>query len=325
MADDVVLAPFGSDGVWLRCALHNHTTESDGMLNPFMLRRYYTLGGFDVLAITDHDRLTSPPDTPDRGPTAMVLTGTEISLRAPVSGGPLHLLALGVSEMPAVTTDTSLTDAVDAVQALGGVAIVAHPWWTGLLPEELGNLDGVVAIEVYNGGCEMEQGRGSSGQYWDAVLARGVRVGAVATDDHHLPGFNAFHGWTMVRARERTPEAVLAALREGAYYASCGPVIRSICFEGGDLVVETSPARSIAAVGPPPHGGRVNAGAHGLALHGRRRMTESGLREGVVEGELLTSARFPRFPGLPWLRVEVLDAQGRCAWSNPIWLDGALA
>jgi hypothetical protein len=125
----------------------------------------------------------------------------------------------------------------------------------------------------------------------------------------------------MVRARERAPEAVLTALRSGACYASCGPVIRAIRFEGGELVVETSPARAIAAVGPPPYGARVNAGAHGLALYGGRRRGESGLREGVIEGELLTYARFPRFKGLRYLRVEVIDAQGRYAWSNPIWLD----
>jgi hypothetical protein len=321
MSADGAVRPFDGDGVWLRCSLHAHTTESDGMLSPFMLRRYYTLGGFDVLAITDHDLLTPPPEQADRGPMLLLLPGAELSLRAPVSGGPLHVVALGIRELPAYTAETPLAEVVEAVNGQGGVAVVAHPWWSGLLPDELGDLAGVAAIEVYNGGCEVEQGRGNSALYWECLLARGVRMNAIATDDHHLPGFNAFQGWTMVRARERTPEAVVAALRSGAFYASNGPTIRSIRSEGGELVVETSPVTSIAAVGQPPYGARVNAGPHGLSIWGQRRMEESGLREGMIEGEALTWARFPRFPGLRYIRVEVIDARGRYAWSNPIWLD----
>jgi hypothetical protein len=56
------VAPFdGQPGVWLRCALHAHTTGSDGWLTPTMLRRYHAIAGFDVLAITDHDHFTPAP------------------------------------------------------------------------------------------------------------------------------------------------------------------------------------------------------------------------------------------------------------------------
>jgi predicted metal-dependent phosphoesterase TrpH len=323
MAGDGSIAPFGMDmdGIWLRCSLHAHTTRSDGMLDPFMLRRYYTLGGYDVLAISDHDQLTEPPEREEPYETVLLLPASEISLRAPVSGGPLHVVALGIRAMPGLTEASTLPEAVRAIDQQGGIAIVAHPWWSGLLPEELGDLDGVAAIEVYNAGCEIEQGRGYSGQYWDALLARGIRMNAIATDDHHLPGFNAFHGWTMLRARERTPEAVLEALRAGAFYSSCGPAFRDIRLEGDELVVETSPVRSIAAVGQPPYGARVNAGSHGLAIFGRRKMTASGLREGIVDGEPLTEARFPAMPGLRYVRIEIIDAQGRYAWSNPLWVE----
>ena len=48
------MTPFEGDGVWLRCALHAHTTNSDGEMSPDMLVRHYEWAGFDVLAITDH-------------------------------------------------------------------------------------------------------------------------------------------------------------------------------------------------------------------------------------------------------------------------------
>ena len=56
------VAPFdGGEGVWLRCAFHVHTTESDGWLTPDIQRRYHSWSGYDVLAITDHDRHTPEP------------------------------------------------------------------------------------------------------------------------------------------------------------------------------------------------------------------------------------------------------------------------
>ena len=45
----------------LRGAFHNHTTESDGWLTPQIQRRYHAMAGYDVLAITDHDRRTLEP------------------------------------------------------------------------------------------------------------------------------------------------------------------------------------------------------------------------------------------------------------------------
>lgn len=92
------IAPFdGAPGVWLRCALHTHTTNSDGWLPPAMLRRYHGTAGYDVLAITDHDQFTKPPEGQD---DMLLIGGAELSLRAPASRGPLHVLAIGVTEMP---------------------------------------------------------------------------------------------------------------------------------------------------------------------------------------------------------------------------------
>jgi len=199
------------------------------------------------------------------------------------------------------------------------VPIVAHPWWSGLQPDELGELPGVAAIEVYNAGCEVEQSRGDSAQYWDMLLAKGIRVNAIATDDHHLPGFDSLLGWTMVKAAARTPEAVVAALDAGHFYSTTGPAILALRIDNDGVQVDCSPARSIAAVAQPPFGVRVNAGAHGQTQPGETALQPSGWREGAVDGELLTQGRFPHFPGAGYVRFEVTDARGRKAWTNPIW------
>jgi predicted metal-dependent phosphoesterase TrpH len=52
-------APWATDGIWLKCALHAHTTRSDGELSPRDLAGHYARAGYDVLALTDHWRISN--------------------------------------------------------------------------------------------------------------------------------------------------------------------------------------------------------------------------------------------------------------------------
>ena len=78
-------------------------------------------------------------------------------------------------------------------------------------------------IEVYNAGCEIENGRGLSTVHWDMLLDSGRSCFAVACDDTHYAGFDSGYAWTMARVSEPTPAALLEALRTGAGYGSTGP------------------------------------------------------------------------------------------------------
>ena len=63
-----MIDPWTSDGIWLRCALHAHTTRSDGELAPPGISPATTQrAGYDVLAITDHWRITGD-DSVDAAP-----------------------------------------------------------------------------------------------------------------------------------------------------------------------------------------------------------------------------------------------------------------
>ena len=44
-------SPFASEGEWLKCALHTHSSVSDGTLPPNLLARAYEEAGFDVLSM----------------------------------------------------------------------------------------------------------------------------------------------------------------------------------------------------------------------------------------------------------------------------------
>jgi len=314
------IAPFdGESGVWLRCALHSHSTESDGWLSPEMLRRYHAFGGYDVLAITDHDRYTSEPSGDD---DLIIIGGTEISLVAPKSGGPLHLLGLGISSMPDVTLESSLTEACTAVIAAGGLPFVAHPVWSGLLTDEVEGIELAAGIEVYNSSCRVEQDRAHADAHWDLWLSRGLKLGGIATDDLHYPGYEAFQAWTMIHARARSRDAVIEALRAGRFYSTTGPRINELTFSDGVLKIGCTNAKAVTALANPPYGARITAGHHELTFRAARLRTGDGqAMEGIINGDQLSGAIFQSHPAVRYVRLIIEDDQGRRAWTNPIYRD----
>lgn len=318
MTNNGAIAPFdGQSGVWLRCALHAHSTDSDGWLSPLMLRRYHALAGFDVLAITDHDRFTTEPEDDD---DLLIIGGIEISLVAPKSGGPLHLLGIGVTGMPEVSADSTLTEACSAVIAAGGVPFIAHPVWSGLLTDEVDGIELAGGIEVYNSSCWVEQDRAHADAHWDLWLSRGLKLGGIATDDLHYPGYEAFRAWTMVYARERTRDAVVEAIKTGRYYSTTGPRITDLNFTDGVLTVGCTPAKSVTALANPPYGARITAGHHELTFRAARLRTPDGqAMEGIINGDLLSGAIFRSHPNVRYVRIVIEDDQGRRAWTNPIY------
>src|SRR5215218_7343036 len=125
-----MLDPFTGTGVWLRCALHAHTTNSDGELPPGELVRHYEAAGFDVLAITDHWVRTAQPP----GDRLLVVPGTELDAALGRNGGYAHLLAFGIDADPEPPAEEfpGLPETAKWISASGGVPYIAHTYWSGL-------------------------------------------------------------------------------------------------------------------------------------------------------------------------------------------------
>ncbi len=304
--------PFASSGSWLRCALHAHTTNSDGELSPGELVRHYESAGYDVLAITDHWVRTAEPST-DR---LLVVPSTELDARLGSDGGYAHVLALGLEADPEPPAEPGafpgLAETAAWVAERGGVPYIAHTYWSGLRPDDWEEVEELVGLEVYNAGCELEVGRGLASLHWDEVLEHGRVCFGIATDDSHHPRYDTSLAWVWARCSERSPAAVLEALRVGAFYSSAGPRILALVVEEGGVEVRCTPARSVTLLAGRARGARANAGEDGY----RHRAEILELDEA---GEIV-AARLERAAGTPYGRLEVADSQGRTAWTNPLWI-----
>jgi hypothetical protein len=304
---------FHDDGIWLRCQLHAHTTNSDGDASPQALCDHYADAGFDVLAITDHWGVTTAEH--DR---LLLVPASELSARTGGPSGEAEALALGVAELPEPREPFPDVESMAAwIAERGGVPILCHPYWSGFGSEVALAAPSLAGIEIWNGSGEVLQGNGLSTVHWDDVLQTGRMLTGIATDDCHTPGEDSRLGWTWVLAAERSADGVLAALRDGRSYGSAGPRLLDVEVAPDGVVVRCTPARAIRLRTGAWDGCAVNADAD-----------EGDWRGRPVERDddgLLTVARLDRPEIWDWGRVEVEDTRGRRAWGNPFHFEPATA
>lgn len=296
---------FRAPGRFYRGNIHTHSTRSDGVRTPEEVCRVYRENGYDFLCLSDHFlREFDFPivDTTDfRRPEFSTIIGAEIHAPANSHGEIWHLLACGLplDFAPPSEDEDAVSLARRATEA-GAFLGIAHPQWSGLSIEDGRQMATIAhAVEIWNTGCAVDCDRGDGTSLLDALLNEGHRLLAYACDDAHFKARDWFGGWMMVKAQENTPEALLAAMKRGDFYSSRGPVIEAIDIDGDVVHITSSSARGIMVLG-------------------------RGSRAEYVDyaDQPNTGATLPlaRFAG-DWCRIVVVDAAGRQAWTNPIWLD----
>lgn len=302
---------FIAPGRFWRGNLHTHSTRSDGVLEPAEVCRRYKAEGYDFLALTDHfiGRYGYPiVDTvPMRGAGFTTILGAELHSGAMANGELWHILAVGLPAgfapsnspdfLPVPGQETGPEIAARAVAA-GAFVAVAHPQWSGLTLADARSITAAHAVEVYNHGCATGCDRPDGFAIADLLLTEGRKLSLIATDDAHFSEPDHFGGWVMVKAQANTPEDLLQALKDGAFYSSQGPLLHDVRLEDDHVVIESSAVVSAVAIG---HGTGAKA----------------------VHGHSLTRSEVPlaRLNNSRWVRVAVIDAAGKRAWSNPIWRD----
>ncbi|HEX7290706.1 MAG TPA: CehA/McbA family metallohydrolase [Conexibacter sp.] len=295
-------------GRFHRGNLHCHSDRSDGALSPAELVRSYREAGYDFLAITDHfeERFGWPvTDTrPLRGDGFTTLVGAELSSADWSDPSVYWVAAVGLPPDFRPPRAGDHAEAIARAAAAGAFVCLLHPGLNGLRADAADRLpafDAVEAVEVYTHQSWIYRpDTAVAAPFLDALLEGGRRLGAVAGDDAHFrDGPDAFGAWVEVFARACAPDALLAALKAGSYYATQGPRIDSLALDGDELRVRCSPAARVLLTGPA-----------GRWRRWRWRLAEPLLTEAVFS--------ISDFRG-SFCRVTVVDADGRRAWSNPIW------
>ncbi|MGD8519478.1 MAG: CehA/McbA family metallohydrolase [Anaerolineae bacterium] len=291
--------PFRQPGQWYKGSLHIHSTASDGQRTPEQVVAWYRGQGYHFLALTDHGVYRDGQRVAD---DFVTLSGIELEGVDPACGR-YHLVGLGMQRPPGIglRRDLALPEMVARLRTAGGRAVLAHPYWSGLMSKDLVGLTGCLALEVYNGGCEVDDAKGFSGVHWDDLLAAGDRLWGVAVDDAHWRSGtkDAGLGWVWVKAASLTQTAILDALDAGHFYASSGPEIHDLALEGDRVRVQCSPAVAIDFVGSGPYSRRVAA----------------------PPGQTLTEASYHLREGQRYVRVACQNGAGHWAWGNPIFLE----
>lgn len=135
-----------------------------------------------------------------------------------------------------------------------------HPnFHYGITAEDLMRVRGENFFEVYNGHPSVNNSgddtHPSADRMWDIMLTRRIAelgmpiMYGLATDDghdyHNIPSraSEPGRGWINVLAPELTPEALIASIEQGRFYASSGVALQSVetSADGMHVVVEADP------------------------------------------------------------------------------------
>ena len=182
--------------------------------------------GLDFLVISDHDDVRAQSDPGFGSPAVVGVPAYEASL----AGGHAQLLGAG-ARLDEGTGDVASTNALaDALRAGGGVFQANHPsyrgtaeftsceqadaaaWTANPLHWKYGFAVPPDSIEVWNTTTLLQPAQ----LYYECWLQRGARIGITGgSDSHGASQANVALPTTWVLARDRTPAAILDAIRAG--------------------------------------------------------------------------------------------------------------
>ena len=256
--------------------LHMHTTASDGCDMPLAMAIRSREVGMDFIAVTDHDNY--PPSceaiqaAAAVGLNLLILPGEEVTVRE-IGGHILSLNAsgwvgkarhgpdndeqraailrdeIGARPLVAPLTAEQYSHAVWTVREirrLGGLAILAHPFWKGtthkyyppralvdqLLRDEL--CDG---IELLGGTPSTEGNRLAIARYCDEAQ-RGRRLPVVGCSDAHGQEGSLGRYWTVAFAADLTAAAIGQAVADLRSVACQAPPGGDAAIYGPSALVE---------------------------------------------------------------------------------------
>lgn len=307
---------FDPSSTFYRGNLHLHSNRSDGTRSPEQVVDDYRSRGYDFISLTDHFLPASRFRKDDPcfidvtdvrqfdDHDFVTIPGAEIHGDAMENGELWHFVANGLPlDFPAWKPEERGIDIAKRAVDAGAFVSLAHPYWNAVSETDaLAAASVVHSVEIYNHASEVGVQRGYGLHQAEVLLAKGNRLSLNAADDAHFKHpmgafMDGFGGWVQVKAASLTAGALVAALKAGQFYASQGPEFDRVQIIDNTVRITCSPVRQIVVSG---------IGATYQRFH---------------DGSILdVEAQLPAREKTPYIRITIVDADGRSAWTNPIWL-----
>jgi hypothetical protein len=296
-----IINPYAPGDPWIKGNLHTHTNESGCGYYPLSdVAAVYNNAymNYDFIAITDHCKLIDVSAVKSNR-NFIIFSGTEFKKDS------YHALAINIDSYDDELGDTSHQKLFDAVNKQGGINIICHPhiyrndYWP---LERLLKLSGYIAIEIFNNNVKMNNaGRAVATDIWDQLLSKGRKIWGIASDDfHHYSRCGG--GFIMVMA-EKNKEAILKAIKRGAFYSSSGVLLKNIAVHDNKTI-------TLSAASPRV----INTIFRFIGRDGRLLFEEQ-----AREAESPVSYTVKGDEG--YVRIEASREDGAPAWTQPFWIE----
>ena len=325
---------FPDFGKFYKANLHSHSTVSDGKNTPLEMMLYYKEHGYDILALTDHELLVDHSEL--NQDDFLMLPGYEYAFIEDVPYPEAKTIELNLyprkpheikqicfnpknvihgekwrcDTLAYVGDIFERTFSLECMQAVIDEALkndfivsLNHPAYSMETPAFFGKLNGLFAMEIHNQGsfydaCEYNP------QMYQEMLRAGHKIGTLAVDDNHAAYVYDSKtdlrpwGFTMIKAKELTHEAIITALEHGDFYSTQGPEIYDVFIENDKVGIQCAEAKNII-------------------MHTRGRFSE---QKSAPIGETINEMCF-YIPEDAYFWFEIIDAFGRHANTRAYFRD----
>jgi hypothetical protein len=286
---------FSEEGKWLKGNLHMHTTKSDGSLSPQDAINIYKNAGYDFIALTDHWVESDSLEYDD----FLVLPGCEFNVGEIAKQGIYHIVGVFMESSVKLKRSVSLhpQEIIDEINKASGLAILAHPAWSITNPSDCFTLNGLCGAEIYNTFSGLPWNcRPDSSIYFDIWATNGKIVNCMAADDCHFYKGEETKSFIMVKAKDLTPKSLKKAILKGDFYSSQGPEFNDIEIDNGAINVSCSEVEKVIF--------------YSNTVWSHNRVVLGGVTNATYKIEKTDT----------YVRIELVDYNGKRAWSSPFFV-----
>ena len=312
--------------------LHCHSVLSDGCRTPEELKAMYKSRGYDILAITDHERPVQHTALSEKN--FLMLTGYECYIRPDPNGrynvyseethlnlfakDPMNvsmicfndhysrylkrdnalssLVRVG-SEKPREYSVEYINEYIRTAKENGYIVAYNHPYWSMEDEARILAYEGLFSVEMCNYSSWLLNHLEYSGALYDKMLRSGNRIFCHGADDNH-------NHYPEGHALSDSFGSFTMIMPEEFTY---GSVIEAM--ERGNMYASMGPTFRRVSV----DGDQVHIECSGVAQAFLYTGSKSPQHIYAENGALLTDIRLPLDPKACYLRVSIQDAQGRWA------------